>query len=128
MLEYFVSEYRDHLDRNGVSMFSAFMKLMQEGGWVMWPIVALSVVGLAVVLERLWRLSRFLLAREVNRVPSPQQHDVPHTPRHSVLAPLSSHPTGSPWAQRMGGAVSGSEAVAGPGRCVVHLTAEDTPR
>ena len=49
------------------------MKLMQEGGWVMWPIVALSVVGLAVVLERLWRLSRFLLAREVNRVPSPQQ-------------------------------------------------------
>ena len=54
-------------------MFSAFMKLMQEGGWVMWPIVALSVVGLAVVLERLWRLSRFLLAREVNRVPSPQQ-------------------------------------------------------
>ena len=39
----------------------------------MWPIVALSVVGLAVVLERLWRLSRFLLAREVNRVPSPQQ-------------------------------------------------------
>ena len=54
-------------------MISAFMKLMQEGGWVMWPIVALSVVGLAVVLERLWRLSRFLLAREVNRVPSPQQ-------------------------------------------------------
>ena len=54
-------------------MFSAFMKLMQEGGWVMWPIVALSVVGLAVVLERLWRLSRFLLAREVKRVPSPQQ-------------------------------------------------------
>ena len=49
------------------------MKLMQEGGWVMWPIVALSVVGLAVVLERLWRLSRFLLAREVKRVPSPQQ-------------------------------------------------------
>ena len=54
-------------------MISAFTKLMQEGGWVMWPIVALSVVGLAVVLERLWRLSRFLLAREVNRVPSPQQ-------------------------------------------------------
>ena len=54
-------------------MISAFMKLMQEGGWVMWPIVALSVVGLAVVLERLWRLSRFLLAREVKRVPSPQQ-------------------------------------------------------
>lgn len=49
------------------------MKLMQEGGWVMWPIVALSVVGLAVALERLWRLSRFLLVREADRAQSPQQ-------------------------------------------------------
>ncbi|MCQ2391894.1 MAG: MotA/TolQ/ExbB proton channel family protein [Kiritimatiellae bacterium] len=49
------------------------MKLMQEGGWVMWPIVALSVVGLAVALERLWRLSRFLLAREADSTQSPQQ-------------------------------------------------------
>lgn len=54
-------------------MISSFMKFMQEGGWVMWPIVALSVVGLTVALERLWRLNRFLLAREVNRSLSPQR-------------------------------------------------------
>lgn len=54
-------------------MVSSFMKFMQEGGWVMWPIVALSVVGLTVALERLCRLSLFLLAREVNRSLSPQR-------------------------------------------------------
>ena len=54
-------------------MFSSFMKLMQEGGWVMWPILALSVVGLAIVLERLWRLGRFLLAPDADASKTPQQ-------------------------------------------------------
>ena len=34
-------------------MFSGFLGLMQQGGWDMWLLLAISVVGLAVVIERL---------------------------------------------------------------------------
>ena len=34
-------------------MFSGFMSLMYKGGWDMWLLLAISVVGLAVVIERL---------------------------------------------------------------------------
>ncbi len=34
-------------------MFSGFMSLMQQGGWDMWLLLLISVVGLAVVIERL---------------------------------------------------------------------------
>lgn len=37
-----------------------FLKWMNEGGPVMWPILVLSVLGLAIVLDRLWTLMRFL--------------------------------------------------------------------
>ncbi|HZT11367.1 MAG TPA: MotA/TolQ/ExbB proton channel family protein [Candidatus Baltobacteraceae bacterium] len=35
-------------------MFSGFWSFMQHGGWDMWLLLALSIVGLAVVIERLW--------------------------------------------------------------------------
>lgn len=34
-------------------MFSGFLDLMHQGGWDMWLLLAISVVGLAVVIERL---------------------------------------------------------------------------
>lgn len=34
-------------------MFSGFLGLMQQGGWDMWLLLAISVIGLAVVIERL---------------------------------------------------------------------------
>ncbi len=34
-------------------MFSGFMSLMHQGGWDMWLLLLISVVGLAVVIERL---------------------------------------------------------------------------
>ncbi|HEY9179680.1 MAG TPA: MotA/TolQ/ExbB proton channel family protein [Candidatus Baltobacteraceae bacterium] len=34
-------------------MFSGFMDLMHQGGWDMWLLLLISVVGLAVVIERL---------------------------------------------------------------------------
>ena len=34
------------------------LELMKAGGWLMWPILACSVVAMAIVLERLWSLRR----------------------------------------------------------------------
>ncbi|MBV8067934.1 MAG: hypothetical protein JO113_08145, partial [Candidatus Eremiobacteraeota bacterium] len=34
-------------------MFAGFMGLMQQGGWDMWLLLLISIVGLAVVIERL---------------------------------------------------------------------------
>ncbi|MBP6808020.1 MAG: MotA/TolQ/ExbB proton channel family protein [Chromatiaceae bacterium] len=34
------------------------LELMRAGGWLMWPILACSVVALAIILERLWSLRR----------------------------------------------------------------------
>lgn len=39
------------------------MRWMHEGGPVMWPILALSVIGLAIVLERLWAFRQFFRGR-----------------------------------------------------------------
>ncbi len=33
-------------------------ELVKAGGWLMWPIIACSVVSLAIVLERFWTLRR----------------------------------------------------------------------
>jgi len=32
------------------------LEIVQAGGWLMWPIIACSVVAVAIVLERLWAL------------------------------------------------------------------------
>lgn len=32
------------------------LEIVQAGGWLMWPILACSVVALAIILERLWAL------------------------------------------------------------------------
>jgi len=37
---------------------TAVLELMKAGGWLMWPILACSVVAMAIVLERLWSLRR----------------------------------------------------------------------
>ena len=46
-------------------MVDDMMKWMAEGGWVMWPILGLSVVGLAIVFDRLWVFARFFRGRAV---------------------------------------------------------------
>jgi biopolymer transport protein ExbB len=42
--------------------------LIEQGGFVMWPLVAISVVTLAVTLERIWFWLRLHSARETSRV------------------------------------------------------------
>jgi biopolymer transport protein ExbB len=32
------------------------LEIVQAGGWMMWPIIACSVVAVAIILERLWTL------------------------------------------------------------------------
>ena len=34
------------------------LEMIKAGGWVMWPILACSVIALAIILERLWMLRR----------------------------------------------------------------------
>jgi biopolymer transport protein ExbB len=34
--------------------FDQFLDLMHRGGWVMWPLLALSALGVALVFERVW--------------------------------------------------------------------------
>lgn len=34
------------------------LELLKAGGWVMWPLLAISVIALAIVLERFWALRR----------------------------------------------------------------------
>jgi biopolymer transport protein ExbB len=34
------------------------IEILQSGGWLMWPIMACSVVALAIVIERFWALRR----------------------------------------------------------------------
>ena len=34
------------------------LELLKAGGWVMWPLLAMSAIGLAIVLERFWTLRR----------------------------------------------------------------------
>lgn len=34
------------------------LELLKAGGWVMWPLMAISVIALAIVLERFWALRR----------------------------------------------------------------------
>ena len=46
------------------------LEIVQAGGWLMWPIIACSVVAVAIILERLWTLQekRVLPANVANQV------------------------------------------------------------
>ena len=50
--------------------FSQIFQKFNEGGPVMWPILVLSVVGLAIVFDRLYAFIAFFRSRE--RHPDPQ--------------------------------------------------------
>ena len=50
--------------------FSQILQKFNEGGPVMWPILVLSVVGLAIVFDRLYAFIAFFRSRE--RHPDPQ--------------------------------------------------------
>ena len=34
------------------------VELFQDGGWAMWPLLILLIIGVAVAIERLFNLSR----------------------------------------------------------------------
>jgi biopolymer transport protein ExbB len=53
------------------------LEIVQAGGWIMFPIVACSVVAVAIVLERLWTLQekRVLPANVANQVWDSVQHN-----------------------------------------------------
>lgn len=53
-----------------MSTFSQILQKFNEGGPVMWPILVLSVVGLAIVFDRLYAFIAFFRSRE--RHPDPQ--------------------------------------------------------
>jgi len=44
-----------HLE-NFYNWLNSLFPLMERGGWVMWPIVILSMLALAIILERTWML------------------------------------------------------------------------
>ena len=50
--------------------FSQILQSFQEGGPVMWPIFVLSVIGVAIVFDRLFAFIAFFRSRE--RHPDPQ--------------------------------------------------------
>jgi biopolymer transport protein ExbB len=53
------------------------LEIVQAGGYLMWPIIACSVIAVAIVLERLWSLQekRVLPANVANQVWECVQHD-----------------------------------------------------
>ncbi|MEX2216606.1 MAG: MotA/TolQ/ExbB proton channel family protein [Phycisphaeraceae bacterium] len=48
--------------------FQSFADIMQRGGWVMWPLLVLSVLGLTLSFERAWFWLRTNNAVAVDRV------------------------------------------------------------
>ena len=48
--------------------FQGLADLMQRGGWVMWPLLALSILGLTLSFERVWFWLRTNNAVAVDRV------------------------------------------------------------
>jgi biopolymer transport protein ExbB len=52
------------------------LEIVQAGGWLMWPIIACSVVAVAIILERLWTLQekRVLPPSVGNHVSELMQH------------------------------------------------------
>ena len=53
------------------------LEIVQAGGWLMWPIIACSVVAVAIILERLWALQekRVLPVSVANHVVELLQRD-----------------------------------------------------
>jgi biopolymer transport protein ExbB len=53
------------------------LEIVQAGGWLMWPIIACSVIAVAIILERLWTLQekRVLPASVANHVVELIQRD-----------------------------------------------------
>ena len=53
------------------------LEIVQAGGWLMWPIIACSVVAVGIVLERLWTLQekRVLPPSIANRVRELAEHN-----------------------------------------------------
>jgi len=48
------------------------LELMETGGWLMWPILACSVVALAIIVERFWTGLMFHPSLAATRSPSPE--------------------------------------------------------
>ena len=53
------------------------LEIVQAGGWLMWPIIACSVIAVAIILERLWTLQekRVLPVSVANQVSELMQQD-----------------------------------------------------
>jgi len=53
------------------------LEIVQAGGWLMWPIIACSVIAVAIILERLWTLQekRVLPVSVANQVSGLMQQD-----------------------------------------------------
>jgi biopolymer transport protein ExbB len=48
--------------------FSNIFELIERGGFVMWPLLTVSVIAVAITLERLWFWSRLNSGRETARI------------------------------------------------------------
>ena len=69
------------------------LEIVQAGGYLMWPIIACSVIAVAIVLERLWSLQekRVLPANVANQVWEWVQHnqiDVPQIQQVHQSSPI----------------------------------------
>lgn len=69
------------------------LELLLAGGWVMWPIMALSVIAVGIIVERLWSLRRDAvipadLGREVREWAANGKLDPNHIERLAETSPL----------------------------------------
>ena len=68
------------------------LELVKAGGWLMWPIIACSVIAMAIVVERLWayRKSKVLPSNLVAQIwPLPQNKQLPNA--HIATVRKKSH-------------------------------------
>lgn len=68
------------------------LELFHSGGWLMWPLLACSIVSIAIVLERMWTLrsSKILPPKLVENIINQlsNQHNKIHLPNIAYQSPL----------------------------------------
>lgn len=100
------------------------LELLQAGGWLMWPILACSVVAVAIIIERLWMLRsgrvipKHLLAEvwQLQRTDKLQMNDINDLRKSSPLGRILA----SGLMNRHHSREIMKEAVEDTGRQVVH--------
>jgi len=100
------------------------LEIFQSGGWLMWPLLACSILAVAIIAERLWALQKRNVA-PVELLEQVQQHEKTSRVSDELLSLLvKSSPLGRIFAaglvNRDHGREIMKEAIEEEGRAVVH--------